>query len=193
MQRSLWTHKLCVEERRDGPETRWAPTPQASNRCSLRNARLVMSHQKKISSFLLPLSVPAAPPQEGWSSLHFACEKGYTRIAEALLVAGAKVGLEREDGCNALHIAAFSGHADCVNVLLKHNAEVDKKFRVRTRGGPCGRGSDVHRESVPGRILRRGWRDASPPWCRARPLPLFSGLARCYTEKVTAVRSRTCR
>jgi ankyrin repeat protein len=61
----------------------------------------------------------------GWSLLHRACEKGKTRIVEALLKAGANCNEMTGNGSTPLLIAVKLGQADVIGALLQFQAVVE--------------------------------------------------------------------
>ena len=61
-----------------------------------------------------------------WSPLHYACQYGYDKIVNFLILEGAKVDLREETGRTCLHLAAFEGHTECAKILLQQeNCSVD--------------------------------------------------------------------
>ena len=63
-----------------------------------------------------------------------ACEKGYTDIARALIQAGANPELHNGEGCCALIRSANYNNAECVEVLIEHNANIN----IRSKNGNTG-------------------------------------------------------
>lgn len=57
-------------------------------------------------------------PCKGCTALILACWKGHSSIVSTLLRKGADVHSYTRDGLTCLHMAAFSGHIDVVNILL---------------------------------------------------------------------------
>jgi hypothetical protein len=62
---------------------------------------------------------------DGWSCLSIAAFKGYHKIVELLLTAGADKEAKQIDGFTALVIAAEKGHDECVVLLLTAGADKD--------------------------------------------------------------------
>lgn len=56
--------------------------------------------------------------------LHWAAERGYKDVANALLLAGAPVNVYDGDHKTPLHLAAAGGHDGCVELLLSNGADV---------------------------------------------------------------------
>jgi ankyrin repeat protein len=56
-----------------------------------------------------------------------ASEKGYFRIAEMLVKAGADIGLHSNDGCCALIRASNYGHEDIVKLYIEAGADINIK------------------------------------------------------------------
>ena len=82
------------------------------------------------------LTLPKAPDIEarnvdGWTALMVAAEQGQRATGEALLAAGADVNASQE-GTTALHIAAFHGYPELVNLFLKNGA--DPNGATRSKG-----------------------------------------------------------
>ena len=57
--------------------------------------------------------------------LMYAAHSGKCAVVEILLLCGANPNLARDDGFNALHVAAKEGHADIVSLLLSYGALID--------------------------------------------------------------------
>ena len=60
----------------------------------------------------------------------YAAYFGHTATVKVLLTAGAKPNLARSDGQRALHFAAKKGSAACIQMLLKHGADPETRFRL---------------------------------------------------------------
>ena len=58
-------------------------------------------------------------------TLHEAAERGDWRITQLLLLKGVDINALNEDGETALNLAAKLGHADVVEILLRHGARKD--------------------------------------------------------------------
>lgn len=79
-------------------------------------------------------SLDVEPDRLGRTPLSIASARGFSEIAVVLLQHGARVdtevgnlwnsALERPESGTALHVAASSGHAKTVEVLLQHRADV---------------------------------------------------------------------
>merc|ERR1712129_257976 len=63
----------------------------------------------------------------GFSPLMYAAEGGYAEACELLLLSGACVNAEDEDGMRPLHFASLSGCHDTCKVLLKGGAQNDAR------------------------------------------------------------------
>ena len=61
----------------------------------------------------------------GFSVLHVACFKGFSRIVVQLITAGADVNKRSRCGSTPLMMAVYEGHADTVSQLLKYGADVN--------------------------------------------------------------------
>lgn len=57
--------------------------------------------------------------------LHCACRNGHMEVAAALLERGAQVGAKTRNGLTALHMSAQGDHEDCVELLLRHGANIE--------------------------------------------------------------------
>lgn len=62
---------------------------------------------------------------EGWTGLHFACQKGHIRLVDLLLDCGADVRLRRDDGLDALYLAAEQGHSEICQRLFDARPDLD--------------------------------------------------------------------
>jgi ankyrin repeat protein len=63
--------------------------------------------------------------QYGFSPLHVACQIGSAATAEALLKAGAYPdAVTMSPGLTPAHLAALYNHADCLQVLIDHGANI---------------------------------------------------------------------
>merc|ERR1712000_198887 len=62
---------------------------------------------------------------DGWSSLHVACENGHAGCATILLDHGANMDIQDYNDWNTpLHIVCQYGHEGCVTLLLNHGANM---------------------------------------------------------------------
>jgi len=68
---------------------------------------------------LLPMSAVDAKDDNMWTALHFACDAGHLKCAEALCAAGADVDLQDTDGMTPMHFAATHGHVHVIDMLIK--------------------------------------------------------------------------
>jgi HAD superfamily hydrolase (TIGR01549 family) len=69
----------------------------------------------------------------GATAVSRAARRGYTKVLENLLVAGANPNICNEKMQYPLHFAAFQEHLEIVNILLKHGANprfMDRKGRI---------------------------------------------------------------
>ena len=62
---------------------------------------------------------------DGYTALMRSCCGGQSQTAGLLIQAGAGPNLKRHDGQRALHFAAKSGTPECVELLLKHGADIN--------------------------------------------------------------------
>ncbi len=69
--------------------------------------------------------------QERWNPLLIASKKGHLAIVELLITSNVFVNARTLNNRTALHLAAFSGHTECVGVLLKNGANPKLKDKVR--------------------------------------------------------------
>ncbi|KAK4876912.1 hypothetical protein RN001_009418 [Aquatica leii] len=65
--------------------------------------------------------------ENGMGLIHWAADRGYSNIIQALLSHGADVNLRDAEMQTPLHYAAVCGHLECVGTLLKNNADVTLK------------------------------------------------------------------
>ncbi len=63
----------------------------------------------------------------GYTALIWAATKGYTKVVEALIKAGADVNATSNDGYTALIEAAYNGHTEVVEALIEARAELNTK------------------------------------------------------------------
>ncbi len=58
--------------------------------------------------------------KNGWTSLHFACNKGDKDLAFSLIKGDGSYLIDDKDkdGNTALHLAAYKGHAELVTLLI---------------------------------------------------------------------------
>lgn len=67
-------------------------------------------------------------------SLHYACQKGYTKIAKYLIDKGADLEVKSHpDELTPLHTAVWSGHYEISKYLIEHGAEVEAKDAASRR------------------------------------------------------------
>ena len=70
-------------------------------------------------------SICHAKDEHGSTLLHYAAKKGYSGLAELLLVETTfGINSMDEDNNTPLHLAAMKGHIDITKVLLKFNADI---------------------------------------------------------------------
>ena len=62
----------------------------------------------------------------GCTALYVAAQCGHAAVATALLKAGARVDLARDDGATPLFFAALKGHAAVVTALLDGGAAINR-------------------------------------------------------------------
>lgn len=70
-----------------------------------------------------------AHPQNGWSPLHVAVEKGHLEVLEALASAGQDLNRRTHDSYAPIHRAAYLGRADVAGVLADYGADLDASTR----------------------------------------------------------------
>ncbi|RTE78842.1 hypothetical protein BHE90_006669 [Fusarium euwallaceae] len=63
--------------------------------------------------------------EEGWAALHFASQRGHSKVVMLLLQYQANVELLNDDKQTALHVASENGNEDVVKLLLDAGANVD--------------------------------------------------------------------
>lgn len=73
-----------------------------------------------------PVDVDAAD-QDGWTPLHYACDRGHVEVAKLLLEEGANVNARDEARRTPLHLAALSGRVEVVQLLLGNGAQRNAK------------------------------------------------------------------
>ena len=66
-------------------------------------------------------------PQDGWTPLHEAAQRGSKGIAEVLLKAGADVNAKAKDGWTPLHIAVSGKQREVAELLLANHADPNAK------------------------------------------------------------------
>lgn len=62
---------------------------------------------------------------DGFTPLHMAVQKGYTRLADFFLRHGANPNEQNNYGSTPLHLAAIENNARLVNILLYHSARTN--------------------------------------------------------------------
>jgi ankyrin repeat protein len=83
---------------------------------------------KQVVSFINNgLDVNVIDNKNGWSALHYASEKGYTKMVQILLENGANVDIRNYKGQTPLHIAAKKGNVEIVKILLSYGADPEAK------------------------------------------------------------------
>ncbi|GLD94007.1 hypothetical protein PINS_up002618 [Pythium insidiosum] len=76
-------------------------------------------------------SVNHIDADDGWPLLLWAVKAHQPEILELLLARGANVHMGDGSGNTALHKAAYLGHADCVEILLRHGARLSAQNLMR--------------------------------------------------------------
>jgi len=71
--------------------------------------------------------------KNGWSALHYASFKGYSKMVQILLENGADVDMKNFKGQTALHLAAKKGNLEVVKVLLSYGADPEAKDNYSKR------------------------------------------------------------
>jgi ankyrin repeat protein len=76
--------------------------------------------------------VNAKQPEQGWTPLHnsVATMIGSTKVTELLIRHGANLESQMPGSGTPLHLAAFWGRLDSVNVLLKHGANIEARTEL---------------------------------------------------------------
>ena len=64
---------------------------------------------------------------DGWSSLHFAAEKGFLSVVQVLIIYGANVNLRAKDGKTPLIVAGQNGHLEVIQYLLRRDAHLQDR------------------------------------------------------------------
>lgn len=65
----------------------------------------------------------------GWTALHYACDRGHIPLIKTLIQSGAKIDHPTSDGDTALSIAAESGRFGVVKWMIQNGANVNSKRR----------------------------------------------------------------
>ena len=63
--------------------------------------------------------------------MHFAARNGHEDVAELLVVKGAAMDIEDDDGRTPLHMVADIGHNGIAELLIAKGADVNAKLEVR--------------------------------------------------------------
>lgn len=66
-----------------------------------------------------------ATDSDGWTALHYACKAGNPEPVVTLLKNGASVDIFSNHGHYPLHVAAISNHIDIIDILVRHNADLN--------------------------------------------------------------------
>ncbi|KAL1130894.1 hypothetical protein AAG570_012135 [Ranatra chinensis] len=66
-------------------------------------------------------------PKTGATALHVAAAKGYIKVMDLLLQAGANVDMQDFDGWTPLHAAAHWGQREACEILVEHICDLDMK------------------------------------------------------------------
>ena len=69
-------------------------------------------------------------PQDGWTPLHEAAERGSKAIAELLLKAGADVNAKEKNGMTPLHLAVSRDQRELVELLLANKADPNERDKA---------------------------------------------------------------
>ena len=64
--------------------------------------------------------------QHGHTALHMAAMNNQSSVVRLLLGFGADIHAACEDGCLAVHMAAYSGNLDILTALIKAGTELDR-------------------------------------------------------------------
>lgn len=63
-----------------------------------------------------------AQDRDGWTPLHYACDRGHTSSASVLLDEGASASSRDGSKRTPLHLAALGNHSQIITLLLAHGA-----------------------------------------------------------------------
>jgi len=61
---------------------------------------------------------------DGYTSIHYACLKGYNDLIHLLIEAGANLNSQTDIGWTPLHLATNSGHLESMRILVDAGADV---------------------------------------------------------------------
>ena len=89
-----------------------------------------------LSAVELLLQYGANPNASGLfneTPLHHAAAGNFSAIAKSLLAAGASCDVSRTDSMKPIHVAASNDAADVINILVNHDPNQLKKFRLILR------------------------------------------------------------
>ena len=82
----------------------------------------------ELVSRLLAYSQLNLQDEYGNTALHYVCEKGHLEVAKTILAwKGTKVNTYNKEGATPIWLAAFSGHADMLSLLIQKGATVRTK------------------------------------------------------------------
>ncbi|KAH8097631.1 hypothetical protein JL720_528 [Aureococcus anophagefferens] len=106
-----------------------------------------------------------AHPQNGWSPLHVAVEKGHLEVLEALASAGQDLNRRTHDSYAPIHRAAYLGRADVAGVLADYGADLtrDARRRVGLRAAQYGHAGVIEVLASYGADVDAAKRDAATP------------------------------
>uniref|UniRef100_A0A1I8J3D3 ANK_REP_REGION domain-containing protein n=1 Tax=Macrostomum lignano TaxID=282301 RepID=A0A1I8J3D3_9PLAT len=76
----------------------------------------------KVRQFLRSSVSPDVADDRQRTALHWAAERGQSRVARLLIEAGAQLDAQDSSGATALHLASMHGHRDAVRLLLESEA-----------------------------------------------------------------------
>uniref|UniRef100_A0A1I8H6S2 ANK_REP_REGION domain-containing protein n=1 Tax=Macrostomum lignano TaxID=282301 RepID=A0A1I8H6S2_9PLAT len=77
----------------------------------------------KVRQFLRSSVSPDVADDRQRTALHWAAERGQSRVARLLIEAGAQLDAQDSSGATALHLASMHGHRDAVRLLLESEAD----------------------------------------------------------------------
>ncbi len=92
---------------------------------SIKTDLLSADFTLEISDFITRLKRTTSRPLTGESLMHELARTGDVLTAETISAFGSEVDLPDEEGRRPLHEAAFFGHADMVDFLIKAGARID--------------------------------------------------------------------
>lgn len=81
--------------------------------------KLIMNRDEYISELQ---EISNSQDNKLMTPLHIACENGYTDIVKYLLIVGAKIDIQDENGNYPVNLALDNGHKDIVRILMSHKS-----------------------------------------------------------------------